>query len=75
MSELEELAARAMALPSRSRAELAEIVIQSLEAKDAETIKAAWSAEIQRRDQEIGAGTTTTRPADPFLMEAREQLH
>ena len=76
ISEFDELAARAMALPARCRAELAtRMLIQSLEEEDEETIKAAWMTEIQRRDREIRAGTSITRPANRFLREARGQLH
>ena len=74
MSELEELTTRAMALPVESRAELAELLIQSLDEQDLREIKSAWLAEIQRRDQEIRAGVAVTRPADQVLREAREQL-
>jgi putative addiction module component (TIGR02574 family) len=74
MSEFEELTTKAMALPAEHRAELAELLIQSLEEQDAEEIKSAWLAEIQRRDQEIRAGAAVTKPADQVLREAREHL-
>jgi putative addiction module component (TIGR02574 family) len=74
MSEFEELATRVMALPPKCRAELAELLIQSLEKPDEPEIKSAWLAEIQRRDQEIRAGTAITKPAVEVLREAREQL-
>ena len=74
MSEFEELTTKAMALPAEYRAELAELLIQSLEEQDAKEIKSAWLAEIQRRDQEIRAGAAVTRPADQVLREAREHL-
>ena len=74
MNELEDLTARAVALPARSRAELAEILIQSLEEMDSEAIKATWLVEIRRRDHEIRAGAAVTRPADEVLREAREHL-
>jgi len=73
MSEFEELTARVMALPPKSRAELAELLIQSLEEPDEPEIKSAWLAEIHRRDQEIRAGATVTRPTEQVLREAREQ--
>lgn len=41
MSEFEELATRVMALPSKSRAEPAELLIQSLEDPDDPEIKSA----------------------------------
>lgn len=74
MSELKELTAKAMALPAKDRAELAELLIQSLEEQDDEAIKSAWLAEISRRDQEIRAGAAVTKPADQVLRAAREQL-
>jgi len=74
MSEFEELTTKAMALPAKHRAELAELLIQSLEEQDAKEIKSAWLAEIQRRDQEIRAGAAVTKPADQVLREAREHL-
>ena len=74
MSEFEELTTKAMALPAEHRAELAELLIQSLEEQDAREIKSAWLAEIRRRDQEIRAGVAVTRPADQVLREAREHL-
>ena len=74
MSEFEELTTKVMALPAEHRAELAELLIQSLEEQDAREIKSAWLAEIRRRDQEIRAGVAVTRPADQVLREAREQL-
>jgi len=74
MTEFEELTAKAMLLPVASRAELAEILIQSLEEKDDPQIKSVWVAEIRRRDQQIRAGERVTRPAEEVLKEAREQL-
>ncbi len=74
MSELEELTTKAMALPAESRAELAELLIQSLEERDEKEIKSAWLAEIHRRDREIRACESVTLPADQVLRKAREQL-
>jgi len=74
MSNLENLTIEALALPSESRAELAEILIQSLDEKEDEEIKSAWLAEIHRRDQETRSSLTITKPADQVLKEAREQL-
>lgn len=74
MSEFEKVIAEALALPHESRAELAEILIQSLEEKEDEEIRSAWLAEIRRRDQEIRAGASVTKPASLVLKEAREQL-
>jgi putative addiction module component (TIGR02574 family) len=74
MSEFEELTTRALALPAKGRAELAELLIQSLEETDDKDLKAAWLAEIHRRDQDIRAGADVTKPADQVLPEAHEHL-
>lgn len=74
MSEFEELTTRAMALPIESRAELPELLIQSLEEQDTSELKSTWLAEIRRRDHEISAGVSVTKPAALVLREAREQL-
>lgn len=74
MTEFKEVSTKAMSLPTESRAELAEILIQSLDEKENEEVKFAWLAEIRRRDQEIRAGASVTKPADQVLREARERL-
>jgi putative addiction module component (TIGR02574 family) len=74
MSEFEELTTRALALPAKGRAELAELLIQSLEETDDKDLKTAWLAEIHRRDQEIRAGASVTKAADHVLLEAREHI-
>lgn len=74
MSEFDELTNRIMDLPAESRAELAELLIQSIEEEDDREIKSAWLSEIYRRDQEIRVGASVTKPADQVLREAREQL-
>ena len=73
MSDLGELTAKAMALPAKDRAELAELLNQRLEEQDDETITSAWLAEISRRDQEIRARASVTTPADQVLSDAQEQ--
>jgi len=74
MNEFEELTTRAMALAADNRAELAELLILSLEEDDDKALKSTWLAEIHRRDQEIRAGAAVTKPADQVLKEARAQL-
>jgi hypothetical protein len=74
MNEFHELTTRAMSLPSETRAELAEMLIQSLEEEDDPEVKSAWLEEIRRRDEQIRAGEAVTKPARQVLTEAREQL-
>jgi putative addiction module component (TIGR02574 family) len=73
-SRFEEVTSKAMALPPESRAELAELLIQSLDESEAKEIKASWVAEIRRRDMEIRSGAPVTKSADQVLTEAREEL-
>ena len=42
MTEFEEIASRAMTLSPQKKAQLAEILIQSLDEKEDDTIKSAW---------------------------------
>ena len=74
MSKFEEVTSKAMALPLKNRAELAELLIQSLDEKEDEEVRSAWLAEIHRRNQEIRSGTPVTKPAEQVLSEAREIL-
>lgn len=74
MSEFEDLATRVLALPSESRAELAELLIQSFDENDELQTNADWLLEIKRRDSEIRSGTAALKPAEQVLREAREQL-
>ncbi|MEW5767752.1 MAG: addiction module protein [bacterium] len=61
-------------MPPERRAQLAEILIQSLDEIEDNEIKSAWLSEIQRRDEEIRSGKAVCKPADQVLREAREQL-
>ena len=46
MTEFEEVTSKAMALPPENRAELAELLIQSLDEKEDEEVRSAWLTEI-----------------------------
>ncbi len=70
MSELEELTTRALALPAKGRAELAELLIQSLEEVDDKDVKPAWLVEIYRRDQEIRAVAHLRRELPTLSLES-----
>jgi len=74
MSKFEEVTSKAMTLPPENRAELAELLIQSLDEKEDEEVRSAWLSEIRRRDQEIRSGASVTKPAEQVLREAREGL-
>lgn len=67
MSEFEELTTRAMALPAKSRAELAELLIQSLEEEDHKEIKSAGSprsiVEIKKSEPGPLSSSRLTKPS------------
>ena len=63
MTDFEKITTQVLSLPAEKRAELAEILIQSLDEKEDKDIKSAWLLEIQRRDQEIRSGKAVCEPA------------
>lgn len=68
---VEELSARARALPPEDRARLAEDLLESLQ-EDSETeAEAAWDREIERRVREVKAGTVQLIPAEDVHAAAR----
>jgi putative addiction module component (TIGR02574 family) len=71
---LEELSARAKALPPEDRAQLAEELLASLEASPASEVEAAWDQEIERRVAEIEAGKARLIAAQDVHAEARRLL-
>ncbi len=74
MTELERLTSELLCLPAEQRAELVEILLQSLEEEEDKDVKSAWLTEIHRRDREIRSGEATCKPADQVLIEARKRL-
>jgi putative addiction module component (TIGR02574 family) len=68
----EKLEEEAMRLPARSRAQLAERLIASLDQGPADPdAEALWAAEAQRRAEELASGKI---PAEAVLTEARAAL-
>ena len=74
MTQFEKITSETLSLPTEERAELAEILIQSLDEKEDEDIRSAWLPEIRKRDREIRSGKAVLKPVDQVLREAREQL-
>jgi putative addiction module component (TIGR02574 family) len=70
----EELAEQAMDLPPESRAELAELLVESLDESELSSIDRAWAAEANRRRQEILSGTVQSIPADDAFRKVRDSL-
>ncbi|MDA0839436.1 MAG: addiction module protein [Planctomycetota bacterium] len=62
---------KVMSLPEESRADLAEILIKSLDEEDDASLRDSWLKEIQRRDEEIRSGKIETIPSSEALLAAR----
>ncbi|MGA7294991.1 MAG: addiction module protein [Terriglobales bacterium] len=61
--DVSELLKKALALPAEARAELADSLVESLDAEPGDKgVEAAWSAEIQRRIEEIDSGKVQMIP-------------
>jgi len=66
-----ELFREATQLSENERAELAGLLLQSLEGEPDEGVEAAWAEEIERRVRQIDAGEVQTIPWE----EVRAKLH
>lgn len=70
---LEQVAEQAMALPE-SRAQLADLLVESLDGEEFGRIEQLWPAETKRRRDEVRSGTVTTVPGEEALREVRDSL-
>lgn len=71
---VEELSARAKALPAEDRARLAEELLESLQGEADVEAEAAWEREIERRVAEIESGAVHFVPAEEVRAEARRLI-
>lgn len=71
---LRELEKEVLELPPRSRARLAEKIIESLDTFADPGLEAAWDDEIGRRVRAIQSGTEKGIPAAHVMKEARRHL-
>jgi putative addiction module component (TIGR02574 family) len=62
---------QALELKEEERAELASLLIESLDEPTEEGVEAAWAIEIERRMAELDSGSVKTIPWD----EVRKKLH
>lgn len=69
---LEELTAEVLALPSISRAVLAEKLVESLEFDLDPEIEGAWVEEVEKRDLEIKNGLVQPVDGEIALREVRQ---
>ena len=67
----EKISAQAMQLISADRAELAKLLVLSLDEAADDGAEAAWDAELGMRVQRIEAGESPGRPAEDVLAKLR----
>ena len=73
-TRVEQLITQAMALPGESRAQLAEILVESLEADDIGPIERAWITEAKRRRDDIRSGRVEPISGEEALKNVRDSI-
>ena len=63
-----------MALPSESRARLADLLVESLEGDDLGRVKQLWITEAKRRRDEVRQGKIETIEGEEALRRVRDSL-
>jgi len=71
---VERLVEQAMKLPTESRARLADLLVESLDADELGRIDRLWAAEAKRRRDEVRAGRVKTIPGDEARRKVRAAL-
>lgn len=70
---LDKLIEEVMTLPSESRARLADLLVESLDAEELGRID-RWAVEVTRRRDEVRAGLVETVPGEEALRNVRESI-
>jgi putative addiction module component (TIGR02574 family) len=70
----EELKSAALQLPQDQRAELARLLIDSLDERFANAVDAAFDAELRKRFDEIRNGTAEGDPAEEVFAALRREF-
>ena len=71
---IEQLAEQAMSLPTESRARLADLLVESLDADELGRIDQLWAAEAKRRRDEVRTGRVKTVPGEEALRKVRDAI-
>ncbi len=71
---VEQLAKQAMDLPAESRARLADLLVESLDAEELGQIDRLWIEEARRRRDEVRSGHVETIPGEEGLRKVRDAL-
>lgn len=74
MRSIEQLTEELLALPSASRALLAEKLVESLEFDTDPTIQAAWITEAKKRRDQVRDGSVQTILGEEALAQVRRLL-
>jgi putative addiction module component (TIGR02574 family) len=73
-TSLDWLAEQALKLPSESRARLADLLVESLDAGELGRIDRLWTAEAKRRRDEVRAGRVKTIPGEQARRKVRDAV-
>lgn len=71
-TSIKKLAKQAMSLPTESRAQLADLLVESLDAEELGHIDRLWVAEAKRRRDEVRSGRVEAIPGDEALQRVRD---
>jgi len=71
-TNVKKLAKQAMSLPTESRAQLADLLVESLDAEELGPIDRLWVAEAKRRRDEVRSGRVESIPGDEALQRVRD---
>jgi putative addiction module component (TIGR02574 family) len=71
--EAERVKHEVLQLSETGRAELARVLIESLDETADADVEAAWDVELERRLRKIEEGKTKVRPAHEVLAEIRDK--
>ncbi len=71
---VKDITSSALKLPRRSRALIADLLLDSLEEGAAESYEAEWLEVARNRDSEITEGTIESTSHEKIMAEAREAL-
>ncbi len=72
---LADLADEALALPTESRAYLAEKLLETLDFEDDFKVSDAWKAEARKRCHELDEGVVQSIPAEVVFGEIRKSIN
>lgn len=69
---VEQLAEQAMDLPTESRARLADLLVESLDAKELSSVGRLWVHEAKRRRDDVRNGRVEAVPGEEGLRQVRD---